>query len=427
MSFYQERYGLAYYRARYGWLLTIVMVVLLAIAGVASVLPRGLHAQLSERCFPETGECISGPIRAYWENNGGLAVFGYPITPLRVETIDGWTGPTQWFQRDRLEDHTAEGAGVLAGRLGARLLELRGTPWQTFEKPDGTPPECVFVRETGHNMCPPFLGYWQENGGVERFGYPISEPFAETIQGRELIVQYYERRRMEIHLGVSQVLLGLLGTEVLAFTPQLPATTPPPSPYVEDVTRACVEELLPRDSASRTLLRNAFEKVTFSQHMGCPLVYISSRPASLQHMELGEMLWVDLGTQTSAGAVPPPGLTGRFIYTIVDPGPQYQRYTDTWLAGSDPYIYDLPTPREGLYPPMGGFGKLWVHDSNVRTRLGWAIQKRAQEGLADVVVFDNIYNDQQNLGLLVLLHDTGTVYAFGRVDQPDEVQVIYYP
>ena len=83
---------------------------LLALALVAlAVLPlspaQGTQAQSANRCFPETGFCISGPIRQYWERNGGLPVFGFPTTPLQTETVEGWSGPVQWFERDRLEDH----------------------------------------------------------------------------------------------------------------------------------------------------------------------------------------------------------------------------------------------------------------------------------------------------------------------------------
>jgi hypothetical protein len=41
-------------------------------------------AQPNDRCFPETGFCIAGPIRTYWERNGGLAVFGFPMA-LRAD------------------------------------------------------------------------------------------------------------------------------------------------------------------------------------------------------------------------------------------------------------------------------------------------------------------------------------------------------
>ena len=32
------------------------------------------------RFFPETGHSLSFGFKAFWEHNGGLAVFGYPLT-----------------------------------------------------------------------------------------------------------------------------------------------------------------------------------------------------------------------------------------------------------------------------------------------------------------------------------------------------------
>ncbi len=49
-------------------------------------------------CFPETGQCIAGRFRTYWEQNGGLPVFGFSITPARdeVNRDTGQTYLTQW-------------------------------------------------------------------------------------------------------------------------------------------------------------------------------------------------------------------------------------------------------------------------------------------------------------------------------------------
>lgn len=203
--------------------LSSVLVIVLALCSTAqaqSWFHSSIQPAQDERCFAETGYCMRGAIRAYWEKNGGLSVFGYPITEQHVETIEGtWTGPVQWFERDRLEDHTSDGQGVLAGRLGALILELRGLPWQTSFPPEQIPPpNCRFFPETSHSLCEPFLSYWINNGGLERFGYPITPPMSEAIGDWTGTVQYFERRRMEHHQenrGTPyEVLLGLLGNNV---------------------------------------------------------------------------------------------------------------------------------------------------------------------------------------------------------------------
>jgi hypothetical protein len=220
-------------------------VLLLALL-VTSLAARPATAQAVERCFPETGYCISGPIRAYWERNGGLPAFGYPISPQQSETVEGsWTGPVQWFERDRLEDHANEGLGVLAGRLGARYLELTGRPWQQFpaQQPSGSP-ECRSFPQTGFNACGWFLGYWERNGGLERFGYPISPGFEEQIEGRTYNVQYFERRRMEYHPENAppyDVLLGLLGRVVRGIEQRPPSTSATRDPQIRGLLALSVD------------------------------------------------------------------------------------------------------------------------------------------------------------------------------------------
>lgn len=144
-------------------------------------------------CFSETGFCITGSIHAYWQANGGLAAFGYPISPRRIETVEGRALPVQWFERGRLEIHGP--TTVAEGRVGARALEREGTPWTTLPKVTSAPAGCRFFAETGHSLCAPFLRHWEERGGLRRFGFPLSEP--ATRDGR--LSQAFERARLEHH------------------------------------------------------------------------------------------------------------------------------------------------------------------------------------------------------------------------------------
>jgi hypothetical protein len=227
----------------YRWLgcVAVLLLALSLLAGLHST-QRAAQAQGEElRCFAETDLCIGGPIRDYWENNGGLPVFGFPITEQRVETVEDRTITVQWFQRDRLEIQS-DGT-ITAGRLGARLLELQGRPWESFPTVDSAPDGCRFFPETNHSLCEPFLSYWEINGGLERFGFPITEPQQETIEGLSLTVQYFERRRMEQHAQQpgNPVLLGLLGSVVLSFDQNTeptdtPGPTPTPTPETVEVT-----------------------------------------------------------------------------------------------------------------------------------------------------------------------------------------------
>ncbi|MHB9092399.1 MAG: L,D-transpeptidase, partial [Chloroflexota bacterium] len=53
------------------------------------------------RYFPETGHVVAFAFKAFWEDNGGIDLLGYPTTELLVE--NGIT--VQYFQRARLEWH----------------------------------------------------------------------------------------------------------------------------------------------------------------------------------------------------------------------------------------------------------------------------------------------------------------------------------
>jgi LPXTG-site transpeptidase (sortase) family protein len=191
---------------------------------LAALLPAAtVSAQTSERCFAETGYCISGRIRQFWEQNGGLPVFGFPITPQQTETIEGKPVQVQWFERNRLELHPENAApyDVLLGRLGAQV---------PVEPPGAPIAACRFFAVTSQNVCGPILAAWSASGlrldanpavNVEEslalFGLPLTGLRTETLaDGRAYQVQWFERARFEIHPENQppyNVLLGLLGRE----------------------------------------------------------------------------------------------------------------------------------------------------------------------------------------------------------------------
>lgn len=136
-----------------------------------------------------------------------------PITDQILALVENRLLMVQWFERDRLE--IQPDGRVTAGRLGAEHLELMGTPWQ--RGPGGPAGAgCMMFVQTGYQVCGPFLAYWRANGGLERFGLPVTGEFEMILEGRPYRVQYFERRRFELHpeIGPNTVLLGLLGREV---------------------------------------------------------------------------------------------------------------------------------------------------------------------------------------------------------------------
>ena len=160
--------------------------------------------------FAQTGKFIEGQFMTYWQTHGGLAIFGYPITPQFYE--NGFL--VQYFERNRFELHP-ENAGtpyeVLLGLLGKDRWQA--TYPDTAPPPPAlpVPPDAITFPQTGHSLGGTFLNYWQTHGGLAQFGYPISSEITEA----GLTVQYFERARFELHpenAGTPyEVLLGLLG------------------------------------------------------------------------------------------------------------------------------------------------------------------------------------------------------------------------
>jgi hypothetical protein len=177
--------------------------------------------------FEETAHNVPEPFATYWTNRGGLLRFGYPLTEAFDErsVVDGNTYLTQYFERARFEYHP-EYAGteyeVLLGLLGVERTMQRTTeaPFQPVS-PAARPDGGFHFPETGHTLHGNFLWFWEENGGLPIFGYPISERFEEVsaTDGKLHVVQYFERNRFEYHPDLPElphgVLLGHLAREML--------------------------------------------------------------------------------------------------------------------------------------------------------------------------------------------------------------------
>jgi type VII secretion-associated serine protease mycosin len=167
--------------------------------------------------FAPVGHTLKGAFLKFWQQNGGLAIFGYPLSEefQEVSPTDGKSYTVQYFERNRFEYHP-EYAGtrseVLMGLLGVEMTRGRVFPKGTPLSGDATH---AYFKETQHSLNGAFLKYWQEHGGLAIFGYPISEEITEN--GYK--VQYFERNRFEYHPEYAgtkdEVLLGLLGVEVI--------------------------------------------------------------------------------------------------------------------------------------------------------------------------------------------------------------------
>jgi len=167
-----------------------------------------------------TGESTGGIFLKYWQEHGGLAQQGYPISGVFGEQsdLDGRIYTIQYFERAAFEYHP-ENKGtpyeVLLAQLGTfqyRQKYPNGAPNQRANQDRGT----LFFPETSKHLGGTFLKYWQEHGGLQQQGYPISEEFTEVsdLNGKPYTVQYFERAVFEWHPENTppyNVLLSQLG------------------------------------------------------------------------------------------------------------------------------------------------------------------------------------------------------------------------
>lgn len=180
------------------------------------------------RYFPETSHTLRGAFRRFWENQGGLSIFGFPTSEeYQALGSDGRSYTVQYFERYRFEFHPelAPPYDVQLSRIGDDVLRVSGRNWFSFPR-SGNLPGCLYFAETEQSLCGTFLSYWVSNGiefdgrpgksyaeSLALFGMPISAPQAEEIApGVVRTVQWFERARFEDH-GGGRVLLGLLGNE----------------------------------------------------------------------------------------------------------------------------------------------------------------------------------------------------------------------
>lgn len=214
---------------------------LLLLIMLLSTTPGSVAASRSAEplCFTNTAgieDCIDGLFRDYWQRNGGLSVFGYPLSAVLPEETPDGLQTVQHFERSRLELHPDAPAPykVQLGRLGAdRLQQIGRSPAPSGVEQDG----CLFFVETGHNVCGRFAQYWEAHGlelgdnGVSRresltlLGLPLTEAALEVNgAGDRVMTQWFERARLELHGEgqAAQILQGLLDQEFEA------GSTPPP-------------------------------------------------------------------------------------------------------------------------------------------------------------------------------------------------------
>ncbi|MGC8787602.1 MAG: hypothetical protein ACP5Q1_09285 [Anaerolineae bacterium] len=203
-------------------LLRVLFVASLALSWVfGAVVPTRsqVGAGTGVRYFHATGHNVQGEFLAFFDRYGGEEIFGLPRTEEFIQ--DGLK--VQYFQRVRMEHHPYNPAPyrVQLTLLGD-LLGYRAPPIPASSIPPPSHPQRRYYPQTGHTLSYTFLEYFDRHGGLDVFGYPITELILEN----GIVVQYFQRGKMEWHPENPipyQVTLGNLGDEYIRRT-NLPAS-----------------------------------------------------------------------------------------------------------------------------------------------------------------------------------------------------------
>jgi len=189
-----------------------ILIVFIALSGF---LGGSAFAQTSDdngRFFPQTGHTVSDAfLEKYNTIPNGEEIYGYPITDAFEDEIFGFR--VQYFEKARFEFHPEE----------TNDLQVQLTPLGEFlYQPGEIVPDtlnfasCRTFPQTDHKVCYDFLDFFDANGGIIQFGYPISG--IEIHEG--WFSQYFQRARLEWHpelpLG-EKIIVSDLGIQYFNF------------------------------------------------------------------------------------------------------------------------------------------------------------------------------------------------------------------
>ncbi len=126
--------------AKYQVLLTLLGAGLLGDRPERNAPPEPCAADCT--LVPQTNHTLRGVFLRYWQEHGGLPVFGFPLTEqfIEVNQADGKPYVVQYFERNRFEYHPENDARyqVLLGLLGTESLN---TQRQVLNRPTAQVPD----------------------------------------------------------------------------------------------------------------------------------------------------------------------------------------------------------------------------------------------------------------------------------------------
>ncbi|GIW08489.1 MAG: hypothetical protein KatS3mg060_3294 [Dehalococcoidia bacterium] len=208
--------------------------------------------------FSETGHYVQGDYLAWYRAKGGAEVLGFPRTPDFRER----DRLVQYFQTIRLEwDCGPDGRDPCRLRPGTLGEEIYGK--KVDLPPDRQTPgistgESTFFGETNTVVEGAFWRVFRQLGGLEFFGYPLTNQVNEAGQ----TVQWFQRARLQLD-GDGVVRLSALGDYWIDTLRRVPAPylvrrpAPAPVPAVPITGRQPVGRFYFQTAAGQIVAVNA--------------------------------------------------------------------------------------------------------------------------------------------------------------------------
>lgn len=190
-----------------------VVILSLLAGGIVLLVQRPVQTSqspqtLEPRFYPETGHSVSGEfLKKYLQVRQPEIIYGLPITEPFYS--DEAQRIVQYFENSRFElyPENPPELRVRVTPLGQMLFSKHQAQALKIPYPLG---RCRYFPETGFSVCYEFLDFFEKNGGVRVFGYPISDVVVQD----GFIGQSFQLMRLEwvgVHASASGVRVSPLG------------------------------------------------------------------------------------------------------------------------------------------------------------------------------------------------------------------------
>jgi hypothetical protein len=154
--------------------------------------------------FPDTGHTITGKFyELYYAADNPIAVYGSPITDAFPDK-DG--NLVQYFQKARFELN--KNGEIFKTPLGQIFLNENEAGIESINISDSSS-VCRNFEETGYSVCYDFLEFFEKNGGVNQFGYPISNRLIRANRTSQYfeyaLLEFYPERPAGLKVSVADL------------------------------------------------------------------------------------------------------------------------------------------------------------------------------------------------------------------------------